>query len=88
MLYRRPGGSPCPRQEGLPVPSAVRVLLAPDVSRLLMRWVGELCRSQHAGGGPMSGSEQLSCVGWLRARGAQSELGCGGGGHQLASHTV
>lgn len=50
--------------------------------------VGEMCRSQHAGGGPMSGSEQLSCVGWLRARGAQGELGWCGGGHQLALHTI
>jgi hypothetical protein len=32
----------------------------------------------------MSGTEQLSCGGWLRARRAQGELGVGGwGGHQL-----
>lgn len=31
----------------------------------------------------MSGMEQLSCVGWLRARRAQGELGGGGSGHQL-----
>lgn len=51
--------------------------------------MGELCRSQNAGGGPMSGTEQLSCVGWLRARRAQGDLGGGGGGHELHhTHTL
>lgn len=39
----------------------------------------------------MSGAEQLSCGGWLRARRAQGELGVGvgWGGHQLhLTHTL